>query len=76
MVSTVSDVLPFHNDEENYSFTGMAARRFKYMFEDVKNEADIVNILDKDQTYRSYKTTLLKLIKGQNPNKNYGYAYR
>lgn len=76
MISAVSDSLPFHNDEENYSFVGMAARRFKFMFEDVKNEADIVNILDRDQTYRSYKTTLLKLIKGQNPNKHYGNLYR
>lgn len=75
MITDVSDNLPFHSTEENNSFTGMAARRFKYMFEDVKNEADIVSILDRDQTYKRYKTTLLKLIKGQNPAKNYGCVY-
>lgn len=75
MVSAVSDTMPFHNDEENYSFVGMCARRFKFIFEDVKNEGDIAGILDKDQTYKSYKATLLKLIKGQNACKTYGAAY-
>lgn len=75
MVSAVSDNLPFHNTEEDYSFVGLCARRFKYVFEDVKNEADIVAILDRDQTYRSYKSTLYKLLKGQDATKRYGYLY-
>src|SRR3990167_8570351 len=76
MVSTVSDDLPFHNDEENFTFTEMAGRRFKFMFEDVKNETDIQMILDKDTSYRSAKTTLYKLLKGQNPAQYYGAFYR
>jgi hypothetical protein len=54
----------------------MAGRRFKYMFEDVKNEVDIASVLDKDLTYKTAKTTLLKLIKGQNPSRSYGAVYR
>lgn len=76
LVSLASDTLPFHNDEEAYSFTTMAGRRFKFMFEDVKNEVDIAAALDKDQTYRNARTTLLKLIKGQNPSRSYGAIYR
>lgn len=76
MVDSASDSLPFHNDEEAYSFSVMAGRRFKYMFEDVKNEVDIAAILDKDLTYKTAKATLYKLIRGQNPNRSYGAVYK
>lgn len=76
MITASSDNLPFHNDEENFTFTQMAGRRFKFMFEDVKNEADIQRILDADTSYRSAKSTLLKLLRGQNPSPCYGYRYR
>lgn len=76
MVTASSDNLPFHNDEENFTFTEMAGRRFKFMFEDVKNEADIQRILEADTSYRSAKSTLLKLLRGQNPAPCYGYRYR
>lgn len=76
MVTASSDNLPFHNDEENFTFTEMAGRRFKFMFEDVKNEADIQRILEADTSYRSAKSTLLKLLRGQNPSPCYGYRYR
>ena len=75
MVDASSDSLPFHNVEENYVFVEMCARRFKFMFEDTKNEADIQRILDADVSYRSAKTTLFKLLKGQNPSRTYGYSY-
>ncbi len=75
MVSAATDALPFHNDEENFVFIEMCARRFKYMFEDIKNEADIQNILDKDGSYRSANATLLKLLRGENPSNHYGYRY-
>lgn len=76
MVSAASDSMPFHNDEESYSFTVMAGRRFKWMFEDVKNELDIAGVLEKDRTYVNAKATLLKLIKGQNPSRRYGAIFR
>jgi len=75
LVSASSDTLPFNSTEQDYAFTGMCARRFKYMFEDVKNEADIQAILDKDRTYLKYRATLLNLIKGRNATKKYGYVY-
>ena len=75
MVDAVSDDMPFHNDEENFMFCEMAARRFKYAWEDVKNELDIQAVLDKDMTYRSSKATLISLIKGQNPRRTYSHHY-
>ena len=75
MVTASSDAMPFHNDEENIVFVEMAARRFKFMFEDTKNVADIQNILDKDTSYRSARATLFKLLKGQNSSERYGYSY-
>jgi hypothetical protein len=76
MVSVASDTLPFHNDEENYSFIEMCSRRFKYAFEDVKNQVDITAVLEKDRSYTTAYATLLKLIKGQNPSRSYGAVYR
>lgn len=76
MVSVAGDSLPFHNSEENYAFTEMCSRRFKFAFEDVKNELDLAAVLDKDRTYTTAYATLLKLIKGQNPTRTYGAIYR
>lgn len=76
MIDAVSDTLPFHNDEESYAFVEMCSRRFKFAFEDVKNEMDIVGVLEKDRTYQVAYATLLKLIKGQNPARSYGAVYR
>ena len=75
MVDTITDTMPFHNDEENYMFVEMAARRFKFLWEDVKNELDIQAVLEKDTTYRSSKATLINLIKGQNPRRSYANQY-
>jgi len=76
MVDSASDAMPFHNDEESFSFTEMASRRFKFMFEDVKNQADIQGILDGDRSYLSAVTTLYKLLKGVNAGSYYGSVYR
>lgn len=76
MISTVSDNLPFSADEESYAFSEMAGRRFKYMFEDVNNQADIVAVLMADQTYRRAKARLAALLRGRNPVRSYGYVYR
>lgn len=75
LVDSVSDTLPFHNDEESFMFTEMASRRFKYQWEDVKNELDIQAVLDKDGTYRSSKAMLMSLVKGYQPRRNYGTRY-
>lgn len=75
LVSSVSDTLPFHNSEEAYMFTEMASRRFKYLWEDVKNELDIQAVLEKDGTYKSSKAMLMALIKGYKPRRFYGARY-
>jgi len=74
LISAYTDNLPFHNDEENYTFCEMAGRRFKFMFEDTKNEADISTILYKDLTYKTAKARLMNLLKGQNPSRSYGFV--
>lgn len=75
IVTASSDSLPFYNDEENYCFTDMASRRFRYMFEDTKNEADIGSLLMKDTSYRSAKARLMNIIRNTNPTKSYGFTY-
>jgi hypothetical protein len=75
LVSSASDSLPFHNDEENYTFADMCGRRFKFMWEDTKAEADIQLILDKDRSYTTAKSSLYALLKGQDPKRAYGAAY-
>jgi hypothetical protein len=73
--SSESDPLPFQNSEESFTFTDMASRRFKFMFEDVNNQSDIQAILDRDMSYRTAKGTLMKLIRGTNPSNFYGNIY-
>lgn len=75
MVDTADDELPFHNDEESFAFCQMAARRFKFLFEDVKGEADIQAILEGDRSYLGAKRRLMNLMKPKAPAKSYGYSY-
>jgi hypothetical protein len=75
LIDDASDVLPFPNSEEDYMFTEMAARRFKFMYEDVKNELDIQAVLEKDTTYRSSKAMLMALIRGYKPRRSYSNHY-
>ena len=75
MVEVASDTMPFHNDEENYAFCQMAARRFKFMFEDVKGEADIRAILESDVSYRRARVRLIAFMRGQNPSRRYRAVY-
>jgi hypothetical protein len=74
-VDEASDTMPFHNNEEANTFSQMAGRRFKFMFEDVKNQADIQGILDNDVSYRSAKGTLVRLMRGTNAPSRYAPRY-
>lgn len=76
MVSSASDTMPFHNDEENFMFSQMAGRRFKFMFEDTENKGDIQNILDNDVSYKSAMGTLVRLIRGTNLPTSYRHTFR
>lgn len=75
LVTLAADSLPFHNNEEAYSFTIMAGRRFKYMWGDTKAEADISMILEKDYSYRTARATLYALLKPENASRRYGNSY-
>ena len=75
LVSVAADTLPLHNDEENFAFTLMAGRRFKFMWEDTKAEADIQLILDKDRSYTTARATLYALLRGQDASRAYGVRY-
>lgn len=75
LVTVASDTLPFHAVEQDNMFIVMAARRFKYLFEDVQNKADIQAVLDADKTWRASKSALLALIRGRNPAQRYASQY-
>jgi hypothetical protein len=75
-VSLSTDTMPFHLAEESNTFCVMAGRRFKFLFEDIKNEADISRILDNDVSYRTAKGTLIRLMRGTNAPGYYAPVYR
>lgn len=75
VLDEVGDVLPFHNSTEANTFCQMAGRRFKFMFEDVENKADIQGILERDVSYRNAKGSLVRLIRGTNAPKHYAPRY-
>lgn len=76
LVSLSSDTMPFHNTEENNTFCLMAGRRFKFLFEDVKDKQDIQNILDNDVSYRTARATLLRLVSGKKPPGRWAPLFR
>jgi hypothetical protein len=76
MIEQATDELPFHNNEECHAFCAMAGRRFKFMFEDVDNKADIQQILENDVSYRTSLGTLIRLVRGVNPPGYWAAVYR
>jgi hypothetical protein len=75
ILDDASDTMPFHNTTEANTFCQMAGRRFKFMFEDVDNKADIMQILENDVSYKNAKGTLIRLIQGTNPPGYYAPRY-
>jgi len=74
-VTIASDDLPLHSDDENRALVSMATRRFKYLFEDTQNAADIQAILEKDRGYNNAKVRLMNLIRPTKPKDWYGAVY-
>jgi hypothetical protein len=72
-VDNSTDSLPFHNEMEAQAFCAAAARRFKFLFEDAQN---VDAVLAGDASYLSAKSRVVRLMKGRNPHRTYGYAYR
>lgn len=71
MVSAYSDTLPFHNNEEYYSFVSCAARRFFFM----ASQQDL-GLLTQDATYNNAKARLYAFLNPRNPSGFYGHSYR
>lgn len=71
LVTNTTDTLPFHNNEEYYSFVQMAARRFQFMI-----TGEQQGLLTNDATYNNAKSRLYAFIRESNPSKYYGYSYR
>ena len=74
-VTLAGDTLPFMTDDEARAFLAMAARRFKFNYEDVNNQADVQTILQMDQGWKNAKVRLLNLIRPTNFKKMYGSIY-
>ena len=72
-VSTETDEMPFHTNEEVDAFCQMATRRFKFSFERSDNAQ---MRLESDVLYQSAKTRLYNLMRPTTPRLNYGRIYR
>lgn len=70
MVSDSSDTMPFHNNEEYFSFSDMAAKRFEFL-----KSKKATALLSDDATYNSGKSRLYNLLRPTNPNQYYGSKY-
>jgi len=70
MVSNSTDTMPFHNIEEFYAFSDLAARRFKFLI-----TKQPVGELTKDATYSNAKSRLYALMRSTNPKSWYGNRY-
>ena len=70
LVTNTTDTIPFHNNEEAYTFVTMAARRFAYML-----ERKSTGLLTDDATYNNSKSRLFHLIRHGNPTPYYRKNY-
>ena len=70
MVSNSSDTLPFHNNEEYYTFIDSAHRRFEFL----RARTHAVELL-RDPTYTNARSRLANLLRPFNPNTSYGKRY-
>lgn len=69
-VSASTDALPLTTIDQQYAFTEMAARRFKFLFE---GKVDVP--MDTDPVYREARSRLFALLKWKQPPRKYGRRY-
>lgn len=69
-VSASTDVIPLATTDQQYAFTEMAARRFKFLYE---GRVDIP--MDTDPVYREARARLFSLLNWKQPPKRYGRYY-
>jgi hypothetical protein len=69
-VSASTDALPLATTDQQYAFTEMAARRFKFLF-----EGKVDKPMDTDPVYREARSRLFALLKWKQPARSYGRNY-
>ena len=69
-VANSTDTIPIVTTDQQYAFTMMASRRFKFIYE---GKIDVP--VDTDPVYREARARLFALMKGKQPSKRYGNAY-
>lgn len=70
-VSLASDTMPFRTESEAQQFCRLASRRFKLLFEGMGPE-----LLANDPEHMRAKSTLINLMRGQNPSRMWAPVYR
>ena len=65
-----TDTIPLPTVDQQYAFSGMAARRFKFLYEGKVDEP-----VEDDAVYREFRSSLFSLIKGKQPATRYGNIY-
>lgn len=70
-VTSASDTLPFHNEQEAQAFARLAARRFKFLYEGMDPA-----LVAMDPEHMKAKSTLVAMMVGKNPTKRYAPVYR
>lgn len=69
-VAASTDTIPLATIDQQYAFTEMAARRFKFLYE---GHVDIP--MDTDPVYREARSRLFALLKWKQPPRKYGRKY-
>lgn len=70
-LTNTTDTLPFHNEQEAQAFCRLAARRFKYLYQEKDTAA-----LFGDPEWQKARATLAAMIAGKNPARSYTAVYR
>ena len=70
-VTNSSDTIPLTTTDQQYAFTEMAARRFKFLYEG-KVDIDV----ETDSVYRAARSRLFSHLKWKQPAGRYGRTYR
>jgi len=70
-VTSATDTLPFHSEQEAQAFCRLAARRFKYLYQ----EKDVAGLIQ-DPEHQKARAALAAMITGKSPAKSYAPVYR
>jgi hypothetical protein len=70
-LTSETDPLPFHNEQEAQAFCRLAARRFKFLYQ----EKDTANLMG-DPEWQKARAALAAMIVGKAPPKSYAAVYR